>query len=142
MRPQSPPVHNFFCRCGGVRATALRVLAQACHARAVVVEARADKKYDAAETLNSSAFSCGREIFAQIDANEKIFRAALRKRVRSASRAAADGGTCAQNQVESLLFFFCCSNPVAVQLDSRLHCTYVAIHSWLGGLQWRRRERK
>jgi hypothetical protein len=121
MHPQSRPVHNFFCRCGGVRTGALRVLPQARHARAAALTARADKKSDAAETLISSAFSHGREIFAQIDANEKIFRAALRKRARNASRAAADGGACAQNQVESLLFFFCCSNPMAVQLDSRLH---------------------
>jgi hypothetical protein len=122
MRPQSPPVHNFFCRCGGVRAGAVRVLAPARHARAVALTARADKKSGAVETLNSSAFSRGREIFAQIDANEKFFRAALRERARNASRAAANGGACAQNQVESLLFFFCCSNPMAVQLDSRLHC--------------------
>ena len=51
-------------------------------------------------------------------------------------------GSRAQNVVESLLIFSCCSNPVVVQIDSRLHWTYIAIHSWLGGQQWRRRERK
>jgi hypothetical protein len=51
-------------------------------------------------------------------------------------------GDCTQNVVESLLIFSCCSNPVVVQIDSRLHWTYIAIHSWLGGQQWRRRERK
>jgi hypothetical protein len=30
---------------------------------------------------------------------------------------------------ESLFFFFFRSNPVAVQVDSRLHCNYIAIHS-------------
>jgi hypothetical protein len=114
-------VHNFFCRRGGVRAGAVRVLAPARHARTVALTARADKKSGAVETLNSSAFSRGREIFAQIDANEKIFRAALRKRARNVSRAAADGGAYAQIHVESLLFFSCCSNRIAVQLDSRLH---------------------
>jgi hypothetical protein len=97
------------------------VSAQARRARAVALTARADKKSDTAETLNSSAFSRDRQIFAQIDANEIFFRAALRKRAHNTSRVAADGAACAQNQVESLLFFFCCSNPMAVQLDSRLH---------------------
>lgn len=30
---------------------------------------------------------------------------------------------------------------IPVHVDSRLHCTDVAIHSWLGGQQWRRSER-
>jgi hypothetical protein len=28
-----------------------------------------------------------------------------------------------------LLFFSHCSNQVVVRIDSRLHCTYIAIHS-------------
>jgi hypothetical protein len=66
----------------------------------------------------------------------------LRERTLDTSSAAAANAAHPQNQAESLLFFSCCSNPVAVQIDSRLHCTYIAIHSWLGGQQWRRRERK
>ena len=62
--------------------------------------------------------------------------------MRRRSDDAAERGGCAQNQVESLLFFFRCSNPDAVRIDSRLHCTDTAIHSKLGGQQWRRRERK
>src|SRR6202051_2552239 len=44
--------------------------------------------------------------------------------------------------VARLVFFSGCSNPVAVLVDSRPHCTDVAIHSSLGGQQWRRSERR
>ncbi len=46
-----------------------------------------------------------------------------------ASRAALGRASYAQKQLKSLLIFFCCSNPVSVPVDSRRHCTDVAIHS-------------
>jgi hypothetical protein len=77
----------------------------------------------------SSAFSRGAEIRAPNRAHANIFTAASRKRARRALKNAAQRGSGGQNQVESLLFFSCCSNRDVVQLDSRLHCTYTAIHS-------------
>jgi hypothetical protein len=73
---------------------------------------------------------------------ENFFGAASRRQSRRAHAATAGQGRSTQNQAKSLLFFFCCSNPMVVHVDSRLHCTYVAIHSSLGGQQWRRSERR
>ena len=123
MRLQSGPVHNFFCRAEALASCAIRARSASTStcARFAPTSQRRQKMPARQKPLIHRSFRNGREIFAQIDANAKIFCAAPRKRARDVSRAAADGGACAQNQVESLLFFSCCSNPMAVQIDSRLH---------------------
>jgi hypothetical protein len=141
-RPKSLPVHNFFC---SAEATASRVAEQRkiCFARtALRVIAAQPKKLDVAKTLMPWGFLCRQQIFATNRAPRKVFRARFQMRSPPLLCRGEKGGGCTQNAVESLLIFSCCSNPVAVQIDSRLHWTYIAIHSWLGGQQWRRRERK
>ena len=81
-----------------------------------------------AETLISSAFLRCRVFSCRSHRREKIFAAASRRVARCALRVAGGHRSYAQNQGESLLIFFCCSNPVVVPVDSRRHCTDVAIH--------------
>jgi len=74
-----------------------------------------------AESHISSAFLSNARNHARDRVSEKFFRVALCQRAPCAPSAAARGGGYTQNVVDSLLFFSCCSNPVAVQIDSRLH---------------------
>jgi hypothetical protein len=73
---------------------------------------------------------------------QKIFCAAKCARSRCAAARAARSGSYTQKQAGSLLIFSPCSNRMLVPVDSRRHCTDVAIHSSLGGQPWRRSERK
>jgi hypothetical protein len=114
-------VHNFF-------ATATAGRAGDCcvgkNAGAMRDRARAYRKIkigDVAETHISSALSHDAEISSTIGLNKKICRAAPRVPSRRALPKASGGGAWTQNQVESLLFFFLCSNRDVVRIDSRLH---------------------
>jgi hypothetical protein len=78
-------------------------------------------KQDRAKTRITPALSRFAKFIARARGNENFFRAVFARRRRYDSGATAHGAACAQNQAESLLFFFRCSNPVAVQIDSRLH---------------------
>ena len=84
--------------------------------------------------LHHATFSAGKRV------REKIFAAALRRTLRRMQSVATDGATYAQNQVDSLLFFSCCSNPMTVQIDSR--SARYRHPLMLGGQQWRSAERK
>src|SRR6516225_1389478 len=48
---------------------------------------------------------------------------------RTSSKNDAGDGAYTQNSAESLLFFSRCSNRIVVRIDSRLHCTDIAIHT-------------
>jgi hypothetical protein len=93
-------------------------------------------------TRVSSALPCRCKFPARNRAVENFFSAARCRQSPCRYGGAAGKDAYAQIQAESLLFFSCCSNRMAVFVDSRRHCTYVAIHSSLGGQQWRRREKR
>jgi hypothetical protein len=141
-RPKSLPVHNFF---RSAEATASRVAEQRkfyfARAASRVIAAQ-QEKLNSTKTLMPSDFLYTSRIFATTRAPRKVLRARFQMRLPPLLCRGEKGGGCTQKAVESLLIFSCCSNPVVVQIDSRLHWTYIAIHSWLGGQQWRRRERR
>jgi len=90
-------VHNFF---RGAKAAATNLVAPA-KSRTDAAGARAmatkSKDSNVAKTRVPSAFLHSAEIFSQNRAAQKFFGAALRRRARRASRAAAAGGVYTQN---------------------------------------------
>jgi len=100
------------------------------------------QKSKVAKTLISSALLSSVVGVGAMRARRTISAAPDLQGLSRAVRQVAGRRSYAQTPAESLLFFSCCSNAVAVPVDSRRHCTDVAIHSSLGGQQWRRRERK
>jgi hypothetical protein len=77
--------------------------------------------YDSVKRHMPWAFSRHREKFARNHVDENISVASSTRHTCRACGARTGGGCYAQNYVESLLFFSCCSNRMAVQFDSRLH---------------------
>jgi hypothetical protein len=124
-----PPVHNFFSQCKrGIAHAGEHANRRANGVR--FMRGRAELEIcDSAKRHMPWAFSHHRELFAHNHADENFFVASLTRHTRRARGARTGGGCYAHNYVESLLFFSCCSNPMLVHVDSRLHCTDVAIHS-------------
>jgi len=75
------------------------------------------------ETRILSAFPGYADFAEAVRTRRKIFAAPAARRLSRARWQAPRRRSYAQTQVESLLFFSCCSNPVAVPVDSRRHCT-------------------
>jgi hypothetical protein len=87
-----------------------------------VFGSRQNKNYDSEEVPNSWAFLRRADFRAKNSSRKIFFAAASCLRSLRALTADVGRGSYTQNQVESLLFFFLCSNPVIVPVDSRRHC--------------------
>jgi hypothetical protein len=84
---------------------------------------------DVTETCISSALLHHTEFLARNNVDAKFSVGECCRQSQRTCSADAETGTDTQNLAESLLFFFCCSNPMVVQVDSRPHCIDVCIHS-------------